>query len=986
MLPLSLPSLLRFAPLARRLRLLSALLCALVCSAAPAASASKAAALAGELTWEVEPDNLIPAKTLASLRRKMPTISSADQVQVLAKRLAELVPLLRLDVSYQDGKVVFAGQRANIINAITIKVTSREFRAALRTLTAKYIGKADSEEIVNRILADITDYLQSKGFFKSSVSFAYRYDGDRVHYTISIDEDLPCHIAKVIDQVALPKAVDLDIQRGDICDVARLQVIEERIAEQLTELGYNLGTSIYVAKDYDSIRNVMVLTIAGTKGQKVTFSLSQNESSYWTDELEQAVKTIANIEQIPSEVLAAFRQQGYFDAKIISTESKRVAPDAIHLDIKVQPGRRFYIGKVRFEGNRSFTDKELSEAIDLNSLFSFSQTPLDNESIEAKRDKIKALYYRKGFWSAKVDFPRINKNQLTGETSLVFNIAENSQRVFDGLLLTGNEAIGSRAIEKEFPYKRGEAITWESLKEFQQQVRKMYIDMGYIDAKVGLSLIFKESYAKTLTTIKLDISEGFRKKFGTVTVVGLVRTKPYVVTREIRFKEGQWFDPKKVEETRLSLLNLGLFRSVNIIKSDGELFLDDENRIDQVIEITESDPGRVSFGPGLSVYDGLRYAVEASYLNLGGTARQIFGRASFSEEKRQETLDDKMRVGYNLSLGYTEPYIIDTPIDATISLSNKTFDSNRLWQSNKEAVLTFSHQVRGIRDSLKFSLFYSNKLSEILGYQDFSLFETDQVKAGAIGVSAAWDSRDSAGWTTEGFSAKGSYERALYSLGGDIEYYKWSLALSHYIELRPKWVLALGFNFTKYEDVRRILDGKESNILPVSERLHSGGAFSNRGYLPEFLGPILLRQDASGTRTTTLGGTNRGIYKTELRYLLYKDIALSGFLDMSNSFFSAHEIERFKDEIGAICSDNCMVIQENYPASLTDVLSDPRRIYTRNYSSYGLSLSWLSPIGVINLYYGLPLQNQIDGGLKRRKITNSLYGQGILNFNVGAEF
>lgn len=954
---------------------------------AEAVTKSNSADLQGkELTWDIQPSGLIPPKTLANLRRKMPTISSADQVQVLAKRLAELVPLLRLDVRYQEGKMVFEGQRANIINAIRIEVTSREFRAALRTLTAKYIGKADSEEIVNRILADITDYLKTKGFFKSSVSFAYRYDGDRVNYTISIDEDLPCHIARVVDTISLPKAVNLDIQRGDICDVARLQVIEERIAEQLTELGYNLGTSVSVDKSYDAIRNVMVLTIGGSKGQKVTFSLDQSASSYWTDELEQAVKSIATVDQIPSEVLAAFRQQGYFDAKLLGTQRKRLARDAIHLHIQVQPGRRFYIGKVRFEGNRSFTDKELSEAIDLSTLFSFSQTPLDNESIEAKRDKIKALYYRKGFWSAKVDFPRINKNQITGETSLVFNIAENSQRIFDGLLLTGNEALSSRVIENEFPYKRNEAITWESLKEFQQKVRSMYIDRGYADVKVGLSLIFKENYNRTLTTIKLDVSEGFRKKFGTVTVVGLVRTKPYVVTREIRFKEGDWFDPKKIEETRLSLLNLGLFRSVNIIKSDGELFLNDENRIDQVIEITESDPGRVSFGPGLSVYDGLRYAVEASYLNIGGTARQIFGRASFSEEKRQETIDNKMRVGYNLSLGYTEPYIADYPIDATISLSNKTFDSNRLWQSNKEGVLTFSHQVRGIRDSLKFSLYYSNKLSEILGYQDFSLFETDQVKAGAIGVSAAWDSRDSPGWTTKGFLGKASYERALYSLIGDIEYYKWNLALSHYIQLRPKWVLALGFNFTKYEDVRRILNGKESNILPVSERLHSGGAFSNRGYLPEFLGPILLRSDENGVRTTTLGGTNRGIYKTELRYLLFKDIALSGFLDMSNSFFSEHEISRFNEEIRAICSDNCMVIQENYPANLADIASDPRRIFTRNYSSYGLSLSWLSPIGVINLYYGLPMQNQIDGGLIRRKTANTIYGQGILNFNVGAEF
>lgn len=936
--------------------------------------------------WELSPEDLFSKKIKETLNKKFPKIQTSDDVIALLKTIAKIQPLLNLQISKLDQKLIISGAKSKSISEIDITITSSEHRNDLRLITSKYLGKADSEEILTKILSEISDYLTSKGFFKSSISVDYSENLSSVKFNIVIDEDLPCHISKISDFVGLPSNLRTNISVGDICDQHTISLMEETVTNQLLERGYNYGTEIKVSNIYDSITNTMQIDIGGNLGKQITYELILPKSKFWPKELESPLGVLASIDQIPMEVSSIFKKNGYHDVTISNIDIKKVNSKREHHKITVLPGIRYFIASVRLEGNTFFTDKEILEETDFYSGVQLDAPPLDEESIQENLEVIKAKYYKMGFWSANIEFPRINKNYNTGQCNLVFYIKEGERRVFDGVLINGNKKIPTDQLIKLLYYKKGDSLTWNSLKEFEQEIKKTYINAGFINVDLKISLLQKTQYKIIYTKIQVDIIENKRMKFGEVSIIGLVRTKDFVVKREIRFKEGQWYDPSKIEETRLSLLNIGLFRSVNIVRSDESYELFSENKINHVIELQESEPGRISFGPGLSVYDGFRYSIESSYLNLGGIGRQVFAKAGLSEEKRQETTNNKMRIGHTFTLGFTEPYLLDYPIDGNISLRNKSFDNNRLWQSNKEGVLSISHLARGVKEKIRFTLFYSNKLSEVLGSQDLSLFETDQVKTGSLGTRIEYDSRDSILWTTSGSNIHASYSFADFSLGGDIKYNQWKIGLNKYFEIKKRWVFAVGGNFITYDSIERNLGSKTSTILPVSERLHSGGAISNRGYLPEFLGPLLEKTSDGVTSTNTLGGSKRGIYKMELRYLLLHNLALAGFIDFNNSFFSEDEIRAFGQEIEDICTDRCMAVEENVYNGLEKILEDPSLIVKNNYSSYGLSLAWLSPIGVINIYYGLPLKDRVGNGVRRTKSTNNIYGKGIFNFNVGSDF
>lgn len=223
------------------------------------------------------------------------------------------------------------------------------------------------------------------------------------------------------------------------------------------------------------------------------------------------------------------------------------------------------------------------------------------------------------------------------------------------------------------------------------------------------------------------------------------------------------------------------------------------------------------------------------------------------------------------------------------------------------------------------------------------------------------------------------------------------------------WVLALGINFASFEDVERLGQSK-IDVLPASERLPTGGADSVRGFRERSLGPIVRRPTLTsagvwdcGYSASPTGGSSRLILKAESRYRFTADLAGTLFLDSGTSSFSRDEMRKFQDAFssaapapntaGCIGSPN-RSIEDNEGYELAEVVSDPKTVWNRNYTSFGTALNWLTPIGSINLAYGIPWHEP-----KSRKCASDstycfprsdqsvpLWRRGEVHFNVGSKF
>ena len=138
----------------------------------------------------------------------------------------------------------------------------------------------------------------------------------------------------------------------------------------------------------------------------------------------------------------------------------------------------------------------------------------------------------------------------------------------------------------------------------------------------------------------LLVNEGIVEDFK---VKGNVKTKDYVITREMKLKKGEPFNAKDARRSMQRIYNLGYFEDVNIKLNPGQ------------------EPNGVEIGAGYSNADGFIGMVSVGDRNFRGTGDSVNVRWEFGGE------DEK-----NYEFTYVKPWIDDKETKATLMLYDVT--------------------------------------------------------------------------------------------------------------------------------------------------------------------------------------------------------------------------------------------------------------------------------------------------------------------------
>ena len=131
------------------------------------------------------------------------------------------------------------------------------------------------------------------------------------------------------------------------------------------------------------------------------------------------------------------------------------------------------------------------------------------------------------------------------------------------------------------------------------------------------------------------------------------------------------------------------------------------------------------------------------------------------------------------------------------------------------------------------------------------------------------------------------------------------------------------------------------------------------------------------------GGTHRSLFRNELRYqLVEKTLAVTTFVDLGTVFFTEPELDRFRT--------SSSFIRDNDSFEFSDFITAPQTVWQKQYASFGLSLNYLTPVGSVNLAYGLPWKrcalasNKCE--VRKGKVEKNWVLSGEFHINVGATF
>ena len=510
------------------------------------------------------------------------------------------------------------------------------------------------------------------------------------------------------------------------------------------------------------------------------------------------------------------------------TSVTQTAPSSHQEENKLAP----YIGKTItkqiIEGNVAVPEAEIAAALKTKPGMQFTEAGLSED--------LSAIYDLGWFYDLRPEFKTVPEG-----VQVIYHVMENP--VYQKTEVEGNTVLNKQRVASFFDLEQGKIANLKNINKCVQKLEEEYRSNGYILARVTDVHMEKDG------TLKVAVNEGVVEGFK---VKGNVKTKDYVVTREMKLKKGEPFNAKAARRSMQRVYNLGYFEDVNIKLNPGR----EPNGVEVEISVVEMNTGTFGIGAGYSNADGFVGMVSIGDKNFRGIGDKINLRWEFGGE------DNK-----NYDFSYTRPWLDDKETSATINLydiTNEYADYNidgdeiaRYDKKRRGQEITFSRRThnefvsnyitiknrddiyKGPADGYEGdeNQYYEKKFEQSPHFKKEWMPQTPEERrkenfgvTRSITFGRVYDSRDNVYDPHEGKRIGYSVEWAG-GMGGDFDFTKWTADWRYYFRAGGEsvWALNLGAGYA-------------SGDMPLSQRFTMGGSDTLRGYEDDqFRGNSMLK-------------------------------------------------------------------------------------------------------------------------------------------------
>ncbi len=609
-------------------------------------------------------------------------------------------------------------------------------------------------------------------------------------------------------------------------------------------------------------------------------------------------KIRSNIEQIES----MYKEKNYHQ---IAVEYKVIPLDNNQADIEfnIEEGPKLYVTDIQFEGNKSFKAKKLKKQIQTSEKGFFywltSSGDLDRTKLDQDAALLNNFYLNQGYINARVADPKVDIGDKG--IHIIFKIEEGPRFKVGHIDVTGDLIKPREELLKDLSLGQAIYFNREKLRNDVIALTDLYGNFGYAYADVKPQI--KEDPDRLVVDITYDIRKKQEVYYENIFINGNTRTRDKVIRRELLVNEQERFDGAALKKSIRRLYRLDYFEDIKVDSLKGSA----DDKMVLKIDVTEKPTGMFTFGAG--------YSSEENVFLVGSIAQRNFlGRG--------QTLRLEGQVGgstQRYNLGFTEPWLFDIPLSATINVYDQYKDYTEYDRYSTGGGLGFSYPILEYTRIYVSYAFDSSKVTEISNAADDTIKELEGTNVtSSVSLSLGYDSRDSIYAPSEGSKHSISFEYA--GLGGDVGFDKLTVETGWYF---PLFKGLVGFVHGKGGTVAKNADEK---ILPDYEKFYLGGINSLRGF--DYRGVNITDVNSAGIETIR-GGTKMVQFNFEIIIPIVKKMGVMGvvFYDAGNVYDDSFD------------------------------LGDLRR-------TAGYGLRWFSPLAPIRVEYGKildPREGEGDG-------------------------
>jgi outer membrane protein insertion porin family len=480
--------------------------------------------------------------------------------------------------------------------------------------------------------------------------------------------------------------------------------------------------------------------------------------------------------------------------------------------------------------------------------------------------------------------------------------------------------------------KPGDTFSSAKLTESTKAIAEILGSYGYAFSNINPQPDVRRDLAEVDLTLVVD--PGRRIYVRQVAISGNAKTRDIVIRREMRQFESSWFDSDKIDLSKKRLGRLGYFTETDITTEDVP---GSPDQVDVRVVVKEKPTGAVTIGAGFSSTEKLILSAGINQDNAFGTGTAV--GLNFALGK----------INQNLTLSNYDPYFTEEGISRYTDLFYRS--SKPLYYAGDT-----TYQIKTVGSNIKFGVPYTEVDRIFFGtgieaYQIQTSLNTPQTylnyamnygiaAPGYPGTLTTYNIPLTAGWSRDGrdsalIPSSGSLQQLSAEVGtpaGNMNFYRVFGQYQKYHSFSKGNILSFNGEIGYGQ-------AYGNNPFPITKNYYVGGIGSVRGYSPGSLGPQFYNTTLGLNQPT--GGQSKIISSVEYTVPVPgsgvdKTLRTFAFVDGGNAF---------GENINLVLS-----------------------------YSYGLGISWISPLGPLKFSYGIPYKPYPTANVQR------------LQFQVGTSF
>jgi len=297
--------------------------------------------------------------------------------------------------------------------------------------------------------------------------------------------------------------------------------------------------------------------------------LSKSEQRRMSENLaitERVVYSPQSLKVIESEIGNYLDSKGYVKHKY-SLDSIKTDNSSVSLMYNVVKGERYRVDNVDYSNTDYVSKRQYNKSLEniRPSIFVWPGSLYENNA-DAEVENLEAIAKINGYPYAEVDSFDVQFEKRKVNVSYSFN--ESTRYSFGQVLWEGNEFIHDSILDKMTAKIHGviysEAVINELLyySNDYSDVSSLYYEKGYAAMRLYHQLIPNEE--TQVIDIKVHIAEGKIMRFGNISFSGNIRTKEFVLLREVLTTPGEKFTRSQIILSQQKLSQLDYFQNAQM--------------------------------------------------------------------------------------------------------------------------------------------------------------------------------------------------------------------------------------------------------------------------------------------------------------------------------------------------------------------------------------------------------------------------------------